>query len=100
MSEREPVIGEAWIRGDVPEGTGKQQITWILNGPTPWNACRIMHTPGTGGLPKNRVRILITHTPQGRPRMYELPLADFLAEWRLLENPSDDGRVYAEVPRG
>lgn len=69
----QPVIGGAWIRGDVPEGTPKQQLAWILHGPTPENACRILaHKPG-----QPRVTIAI-----GRGSVQNWPIEEFVRVWR------------------
>lgn len=100
MADGLPVIGEAWIRGDVPDGTARQQLVWILYGPEPWNACRILEVTREGETAARTVLFAATNRATGRYSVQRWPLDKFVVEWRALGGLGDEDAAARNMPRG
>lgn len=87
--EKLPELGEAWVRGEVPDGTAKQQLVWILYGPEPWNACRIVSVPEKPGTLGPEVVFAAINEATRRHSVQRWPLDKFLGEWRRLDTAHD-----------
>lgn len=95
MSEKPPVIGEAWTDAKyVPRGTTEQVAAWLLAG---WNPGRLVRVVGT--TERHGCALGDVHYTRGRGSTYRMPVEDFMRDFKRLPNdPPDPSDVPPEVP--